>query len=176
MERCGVILVTMYKNFIASNGLTTVFFVIISILVFLFLVDIIKLIEQVRTYYKSKSNEIIIKNNNKKVPLDKRIETSNQTISIVVFMIETECKYILRNYLSLGIPYETLQFDKDLKIVMNNVYTGIKKNVFLDEGLLFEQEWLMQFITKESTFNLLRLIQEYNSNIRTTRRKDGDSD
>ena len=155
--------------------------ILIALFIFLalfLLTEIIMFFDALSSYFTTKAQceklEAERLKNPKYSPKD-QIQISNQLIDIINFLIQAESRYVIQMYAALHTKYEPMNFDKDLKIVMKNVFKGLKKEFLLDENILFDKEWVMEYITKESTYYLLTFIQQYNDALRFPN-NNGDTD
>lgn len=134
-------------------------YVAIAFIIFLFAIlvgNLLNLINSLKLFLDEKSKSIAFQYSGKKIlPIDEQIKCSDAILNDIDVMIEIECASILRTYIFLGKPYDILNLDKDAAKLSENVFKGIKKEVFKSTNLIYTDEYLIRYISNQSTLKLL---------------------
>lgn len=95
--------------------------------------------------------------------------TANKTLlDLIRELIHNECVYTLIEYMLQRKPYPVIKMDEDITNISTRVYEALGKGIFADEDLQLTSEFIMRFITKETTTIFLTDITQYNQDMSLT--------
>lgn len=143
-----------------SNEIIISLIIVISILIFLFIV--------MTMYYNIKINKITdnftyqIESLNESVPeldIDDRLTYTEHLLTFIDNMIEFEVINEKRFELILGQSDKNLDIDKVLKNVSTKVYESIEKNVYTDPNNILTSKYIMEYIQKKTFIACMSYVQ-----------------
>lgn len=92
----------------------------------------------------------------------KRIENTNQLLSLIQDMVELEVHFIFQKLLSLHSKYEYANLDKDIQRISTKVKDAISNTYLEKNGTILENDYIFKYIITQTTSILMTSGLEYN--------------
>jgi hypothetical protein len=140
-------------------SLLTVFAVLVGLGLLSYIGDLVK----------SKTNYYAVKAKteaNRPVSINDRISTTNALLDIIDLIISNEIKGTLKSYIRLNQPYSALKIPEDIERISTNVYKSLKGNIFANDELVVNDEYIYEFICGETTLLFITICQELNVQVK----------
>ena len=134
---------------LSSLGVITIMFGFIVVMT---------LLNQIRIRLKQKTlveyNQLLQPKN--LLTTDKQIEVTNNMLIFISKLIEIECNNTLKTNIVLNQKYEFTNATDDIKTISTAVYEGLNpENVFSNPNILLKDDYLMKYISQQTTIELL---------------------
>ena len=134
---------------LSSLGVITIMFGFIVIMT---------LLNQIRIRLKQKTlveyNQLLQPKN--LLTTDKQIEVTNNMLIFISKLIEIECNNTMKTNIVLNQKYEFTNATDDIKTISTAVYEGLNpENVFSNPNILLKDDYLMKYISQQTTIELL---------------------
>ena len=98
--------------------------------------------------------------------LPERIELTNSIFQLIDGMIESEILSTMKDHIALKEKYNTLNLDLDVGKISTIIYESFNKDLFTDPNLLLNKEYMMTYITKKTSYELLVSVLTHNETIK----------
>ena len=134
---------------LSSLGVITIMFGFIVVMT---------LLNQIRIRLKQKTlveyNQLLQPKN--LLTTDKQLEVTNNMLIFISKLIEIECNNTLKTNIVLNQKYEFTNATDDIKTISTAVYEGLNpENVFSNPNILLKDDYLMKYISQQTTIELL---------------------
>lgn len=145
------------------------YFIILIIIGVILFIDIYTTI---RSYIKSKILKLNAEKNKilevpkKTISMTDKINTTLDIINLIIFLINYQISYKLKEYAELHKPYPILNADDDLLNILEEIQKALKIEIFTSDEILLSDEYLMKYITGQTTILWIRSIVDFNSEIK----------
>lgn len=158
-------------NFINEHTwISIILFTIICTVSLALLSDLLEFVSLVNKFL----NESIIKLKIKRtdhldmvtMQLPERIELTNSIFQLIDGMIESEILSTMKDHIALKEKYNTLNLDLDVGKISTIIYESFNKDLFTDPNLLLNKEYMMTYITKKTSYELLVSVLTHNETIK----------
>jgi hypothetical protein len=121
-------------------------------------VVIMTLLNQMRIRLKQKTlveyNQLLQPKN--LLTTDKQIEVTNNMLIFISKLIEIECNNTMKTNIVLNQKYEFTNATDDIKHISTAVYQGLNPdNVFGNPNILLKDEYIMKYISQQTTIELI---------------------
>ena len=136
---------------------------------------IFQLIVSIEKYFKSKTelnqkqtevaNFNLEKSQKSIVNVNNKISSTTNLITIINFIIDTEIKSQLYQYVKLNKEYPTVKADEDLLVILDRIQKIFKPEVYTYDEVVFNEEYIMTYITRQTTIHWLEAIVSFNASL-----------
>lgn len=106
-----------------------------------------------------------IKKNIQKLDLGNRIDITNEFMQVIDNVIDVEIKNRLAILAIFNTRYDVLHVDKDIDIIGKAVYAAVKEDIFVEKCLIFNPEYLLNYISAETAERFMLAVKQLNNSI-----------
>lgn len=148
------------------NIILLVIGILFLFIVFYSFIEIISLIKGIKKYLNNKN---VIDYNNLTKPnvlsIDEQVEVSKDVLALINRLIEIECNITMKSFVSLNKKYEYTRLSEDIKIISTEVYNGLNKKIVFDNpNILLTNDYIMKYISQQTSIILLSAVMDFNAN------------
>lgn len=133
-------------------------------------ITVITLFRQIRIRLRAKTEIEIRKMNqppDRTVSIDIQLEVTKDLLSFINHIIEVESTNKLKTYIPLNTKYEYTYLKEDIEDISSLVYGGLNKDIVFDNPNIFlTNEYIMKYISQQTTIIFMGLVIQYNDNLR----------
>lgn len=147
--------------------------VLFTILIFGIFSALYQLLISIEKYFKTKSDlniksvEIksleLLKDQQKPTDVTRKVTATSNMINIISFIIDVEVTSFLYQYAKLNKPYPVAKADDDLLVILERIQKVFKDEIFTYDEVIFNEEYIMLFITRQTTIKWLESILKFNA-------------
>lgn len=152
-----------------------IFYIILATIIgFILMCEIIKLIHDVSLFYIEKRNNIAFKNNmianeinntGTRLSIGDRVEITASFLNLIDTLIDLDISSKLIYNARLKEEYKTFNLDKDIEEISARVFEAIKSGSFTNKDLLLSDDYCLDYINKRTTTKLISATVTYNNNL-----------
>ena len=143
-----------------TEKLVLVMVVGIWICVVLLLRSCSKMASSKREYYNT-----LTKKENRPMDVIEKINITASMMKLIVTLVTIEIDNRLATHILLKTPYDMLRLDKDIEAISTRVFNAIKKDMYTDENLCLESNYILQFITTQVSNKFTETMVTTNMNL-----------
>lgn len=134
-----------------------------------------QLLISIEKYFKTKSDlnvkseEIkslkLLKEQREPIDVSRKVTATSNMINIISFIIDVEVTSFLYQYAKLNKPYPVAKADDDLLVILERIQQVFKHEIFTYDEVIFNEEYIMLFITRQTTIKWLESILKFNGSL-----------
>ena len=168
-------------NFINEHTWASIIsFTIITYIIFLLIYKLFEILNSINKLIKENIMKYQIRRTDHldmvTMQLSERIELTNSIFNLIDDMIHEEILSFMKTFISLPEKYQILNLDIDVGKISTIIYEAFNKDIFLDPNVLITQEYMMSYITKKTSYELLIAVLAHNENINNANKLINDSE
>ena len=93
-----------------------------------------------------------------------QFEATNDLLKLINTLIDNQCTVILKTTVALGEKYNYTSIKDDVTSISNTVFNGLDKTmVFNNPDIFLTDEYIMTYITQQTSLTLLNAVITYNT-------------
>lgn len=92
--------------------------------------------------------------------LNRQMKYNKTLFNTIDTMIQYEIIHKIKLSEVLGEKYQLGYFDEDVKEISNKVFSGLKKEIFINQYNIYTDEYIMRYITSQTTLFFLEYIKK----------------
>jgi hypothetical protein len=128
---------------------------------------VLGILASVYTFIQTKNTEVDtrIKAMNAGPSMEDRISATNTLLETIDNTIMTQIKGTLKFYVRLARPYPAIKMGDDIERISKIVYDSLVKEVFTNDQFIITEDYIMEYITSETSLLFISVCQELNIEI-----------